>query len=46
MLYKVPFFDNDDIFKENQIKMHEFDVERIKKNSKIKFVFMAQKERF
>ncbi|MDR2428126.1 MAG: hypothetical protein LBD19_04225 [Endomicrobium sp.] len=46
MLYKVPFFDNDDIFKENQIKMHEFDVERIKENFKNKVRVYGAKRTF
>jgi len=46
MLYKVPFFDNDDIFKENQIKMHELDVERIKENSKNKVRVYGAKRTF
>jgi ADP-heptose:LPS heptosyltransferase len=48
MLYKVPFFDNDDIFKENQVKMYKFDVERIKENfeSKIKIRVYGVKRTF
>ncbi|MDR2811659.1 MAG: hypothetical protein LBB06_00930 [Endomicrobium sp.] len=47
MLYKVPFFDNEDIFKENQIKMYGFGVDKNKVHVYVtKRTFLKKYEHF